>query len=156
MQRTVRAAVTSLAISLLGLVGCSGMETEAGFGLPTLSDAEAKSVTSAHGSAPTIAVGTLTVESNGCFTLEGSDAADGRRAWIVWPDGAHQDGDVVVLGSGARVGSGNDLSGHATRVDLSDLPGGDSESSYFGSFGRFCGADANGVVVFADVRSGSD
>lgn len=148
-----RVAVASLAISLLGLAGCSEIAPEGGFGLPTLSDADVRSVASARGTALTISAGTLRVESNGCFTFEDAEATDGRRAWIVWPDTAHQDGDEVVLGSGARLGSGDDLSGTATAVDLSDLPDGSSASSYFGSFGRFCDADTRGVIVFADIGS---
>lgn len=153
MTPTFRVAGTSLAILLLGLVGCSGTESEAGFGLPTLSHTEMQNVTSAPGSTLTTSLGTLRVESNGCFTFEESDAANGRRAWIVWPDTAHQDGSAVVLGSGARLGQGDRLSGHAMHVGLSELPDGSNESSYFGSFGRFCDADANGVVLFTDVGS---
>lgn len=153
MTLTFRFAGTSLAVLLLGLVGCSGTEAEAGFGLPTLSHTEMQSAASAPGSTFTSSFGTLRVESNGCFTFEDSDEANGRRAWIVWPDTAHQDGSAVVLGSGVRLGQGDSLSGHATHVHLSDLPDGSNESSYFGSFGRFCDAGANGVVLFTDVHS---
>jgi len=153
MTLTFRVAGAGLAISLIGLAGCSGTEPEAGFGLPTLSQTEMQRVASDRGSAFMTGSGTLRVESNGCFTFEESDTADGRRPWIVWPDTASHDGSTVVLGSGARLGQGDDFSGHAVHVDLTDLPDGSNESSYFGSFGRFCEADASGAVLFTDVES---
>lgn len=151
MTLTTRVAGATFAMLLFGLVGCTATDSDAGFGLPTLDAEQMQNVVSAAGSTADTRVGTLTVESNGCFTFEDSARSGGSAAWIVWPDTAHQEGDEVVLGSGARLGHGDSLSGRAAYVGLSALPESSNESSYFGSFGRFCDADASGVVLFTDV-----
>jgi hypothetical protein len=136
---------------LFGLAGCSATNAEAGFGLPTLDAKQMQSVATVGGSTAETTFGTLIVESNGCFTFEDSSGSEASRAWIIWPDTARQEGDEVVLGSGARLGDGDSLSGRVAYVELSALPEAGNESSYFGSFGRFCDADASGVLLFTDV-----
>lgn len=152
MNPTTRVGFVSVVVLLSGLVGCSASDSEAGFGLPTLGADQLQSVRAAAGSTPQERVGTLTVESNGCFTFEDSEHSTDPRVWIVWPDTAHQDGDVVVLESGRRLAQGDSLSASAEYLDLADLPAAGDKTSYLGSFGRFCGADTTGVVVFTDVH----
>ncbi|BDV31048.1 hypothetical protein [Microbacterium terricola] len=129
---------------VFGLGGCAADDSEAGFGLPTLSPEESAGVLDAAG--PAAVDGALQVETNGCFMWR-ADGAPEDGAWIVWPEGARQDADVVVLSSGDRVGSGDGILGEGDLVTLSDLPSGADPDSYFGSFGAFCGADERGVIV---------
>ena len=145
------AGVTMIVVVAAALAGCApgGADAEGGFGLPTLSESDAAAIV-AEGSS---VEGALAVEANGCFTLAQTDDAAAEGAWIVWPDGARQDGAEVVLASGDRVGEGALLVGVGAAVALSDLPDGGSRDSYFGSFGRFCGADERGVLVLTGVET---
>ena len=153
-------SIRSVSILLLGgavlisLTGCSS--SEAGFGLPVLDDAQAESVLAGADADVEPTSGNLAVESNGCFTWRSGsdDAAHADRAWIVWPDDARQDGAEVVLGSGARIGEGAALDVVGAVVALADLPDGNTDDSYFGSFGGFCGADERGVLVVRDIEAG--
>lgn len=96
----------------------------------------------------------MAVESNGCFTWRAPDETEADSASIVWPEDARQDGAEVVLGSGERVGDGDRLDAVGAIVRLSDLPDGATDSSYFASFGQFCGADERGVLVLTQVSGG--
>ena len=143
--------VTVIVIAAAATVGCAqgGADSEAGFGLPTLSAPDAAAVAAERSPVE----GALVVEANGCFTFAHPDGAAAGRAWIVWPDGSRQDGDEVVLASGVRVGAGAPLVGEGAVVALAQLPDGGSRDSYFGSFGRFCGADERGVLILTRVTS---
>ena len=136
------------ALVLMLLTGCSS--TEAGFGLPVLDTSDAASVIAAGGTEPRRMSGTLALETNGCFTWRSEEGAE-ERPWIVWPDDARQDGDGVILGSGARIGDGDSLEVVGAVVALAVLPDGKSSSSYFGSFGPFCRADKTGALVLTDI-----
>lgn len=127
------------------LVGCS--DTTGGFGLPTESPAQPIPGTR------TELAGTLHVESDGCFTWEGTD---GAHRWVVWPRGAGQDltDGARVRVAGRVIGEGDAVAGSGMLADASVLPQWVDESSYFGSFGRFCGAGTRGIVVFDRVRGG--
>ena len=112
-----------VSIAVAALCGCAS--TEAGFGLPVLDADDAQAAIASGAAEPASLAGTLHVESNGCFTwTAASGADDGDGAWIVWPAEARQDGDVVVLGSGARVGENDDLEVVGAVVTLDDLPDG--------------------------------
>ncbi len=140
-------------VALAALAGCAS--TEAGFGLPTLETADAETAISTGSAEPGSLTGALHVESNGCFTwtaANDTDEADG--AWIIWPAGGRQDGDAVVLGSGARVGEGGDLEAVGAVVALDDLPQGENHDSYYVSFGEYCGADERGVLVLTEAVDG--
>jgi len=144
--------VTALAlVAGTALSGCAS--TEAGFGLPTLTAGEAEAAIDRADTQPEQLSGTIALETNGCFTWTSTqqDAVAPERAWIVWPEGFRQDGAVVVLDSGERVGDGDAVAALAAPATLADLPDGAAEDSYFGSFGLFCGADDSGVVILQDV-----
>ena len=145
-------AMPTVLVLAAGLAGCSQAESEAGYGLPTLASEAQSAVLAETGASRAAVSGTLVVEPNGCFSLEASDDAGARRAWVVWPDTARQDGDVVVLDSGARIGQGDHLDVSGAYVDLSSLPHGGEASSYFGSFGRYCDAEAVGVLLLTKVN----
>lgn len=134
---------------LVALAGCAS--TEAGFGLPTLSAATAAGILG--GSSPSTVHGTLRTASNGCFLWAGEQGSAEDGAWIVWPDAASEDADVVVLSGAERVRDGDALTAVGAVVRLADLPDGAEQSSYFGSFGRFCAADERGVLVLTEVRA---
>ncbi|MEJ1087510.1 hypothetical protein WDU99_04180 [Microbacterium sp. Mu-80] len=144
----------ALLMSFIALTGCTAMSDEAGFDLGDLSaEDRAEVFTSAGASAGDLA-GTLSVADNGCFLWEG---AVGDGAWIVWPDSAELDrseGARVVLDDGQVVADGAALRGTGALVTLEDLPAGAKQDSYFGSFGRFCGADESGAIVLAEVTQG--
>ncbi len=144
-MRTFIVALFALALSF---TGCATADTgtEAGFGLPRMT---AQDVADAITVPAADRAGALDVASNGCFHWSSADDDDG--AWIVWPEDAEQDADVVVLGSGERIGADSALTGRGRIVELADLPAGGDPDSYFGSFGRFCGADSAGVLVLEDV-----
>lgn len=148
MARRVLALAAVAAVVALSS-GCSASDSEAGFGLPTLDPEEAASAAASAGSQEQSVNGALAVESNGCFTWRSDDDADG--AWLVWPDDASQDADVVVLGDGRRLTDGDPVAGSAVLVTLADLPDGGNSDSYFGSFGGFCDAGARGVLVVTEI-----
>ena len=149
MQRR-RSAVIGFLVVAISLAGCSS--DLAGFGLPRLSANDAASVFDVGGRTAALVTGALNVESNGCFTWE-SDDADSDGSWIVWPEDAAQDGGEVILGSRERVGDGDELRVNAGTVLLDEMPSGDDPDSYFGSFGRFCGADERRVLLLTEVRA---
>ncbi|GAA2980585.1 hypothetical protein GCM10010460_15260 [Microbacterium terrae] len=147
----------ALSIALAGLVvcatatGCSDPGARAGFGLPTLDPPDAEEIA---GTAAEQLYGAVAVESNGCFTWRADEpGSDPDGAWIVWPDGAHQDDDEVVLATG-EVGDGDPVAAIGAVVEVDDLPGGSNADSYFGSFARFCGADETGVLVLTEAEPG--
>ena len=116
-------AAVLVGIALAAFCGCAS--DEAGFGLPVLDTDDAQAAIASGSSEPASLAGTLHVESNGCFTWSAaSEADDSDGAWIVWPAEARQDADVVVLGSGARVGENDDLEVVGAVVALDDLPDG--------------------------------
>ena len=147
MNSRSRLPVLLATLGLLFLSGCT--DSEAGFGLPTL-DASGASAAIAEGDAePGPVSGALAVESNGCFTWSAGEGAD--RPWVVWPDDARHDGDGVILGSGERIVAGAHLEGVGAEVELADLPDGGNPDSYFASFGTYCSADVDGVLVLTRV-----
>jgi len=143
-RRGLAAVAAAAAAAVLVLAGCAGAgdETLAGFGLPVQPEE------GVPGPRRPVS-GVLRVEHNGCFTLED---AGGARRWLVWPRDARHDDDHVVLGDGTAVGDGAVLVGEGARVDAAALPDFTSDG-YYGSFGRFCGADELGVVVLDEVRA---
>lgn len=134
---------------VLALAGCTS--SEAGFNLPTLSETDAAKFLDLYSEVPRSLAGSLTVESNGCFTWN-SDDPDSDGAWIVWPGDASQDDDEVVLGAGERVGDGDAMNVTAGTVPLEELPQGADQNSYFGSFGLYCEADERGVLMITDIQ----
>ena len=146
-------AAVVVGIALAALCGCAS--DEAGFGLPVLDADDAQAAIASGAAEQASLAGTLRVESNGCFTWsDASGAEDLDGAWIVWPAEARQDGDAVVLGSGARVGENDDIDVVGAAVELDDLPDGANHDSYFGSFGGFCDAGEHGVLVLTEVVGG--
>jgi hypothetical protein len=146
-------AVVLVSVAVAALSGCAS--TEAGFGLPVLDADDAQAAIATGSAEPASQAGTLHVESNGCFTwMAASETDAGNGAWIVWPADARQDADVVVLGSGARVGEDDDLEVEGAVVALEDLPDGATPDSYFGSFGGFCDAGQRGVLVLTEALAG--
>ncbi|MGF2948023.1 hypothetical protein [Microbacterium alcoholitolerans] len=144
----------TLLIAVAALTGCGSGDGEAGFGLGDLSPQGRAEVLVSAGVSASALEGALAVAGNGCFLWEG-DVGD--SAWIVWPDSAEpdrSDGAGVILDDGSAVTDGSPLRGLGALVTLEDLPAGASPDSYFGSFGRFCGADEAGVIVLAEVTKG--
>ncbi|WP_461472110.1 hypothetical protein [Microbacterium sp. HJ5] len=148
-----RSIVPVLAVVVAGLAlsACAADDssTEGGFALPRLPAAEAASI--APDAAPVD--GALQVGPNGCFlfAVPGDSAAAAHGTWIVWPETAEQDGGEVVLAGGTRLGDGDAIVGSGEIVELAELPDGATSESYFGSFGRFCGADRRRVLVLTDL-----
>ena len=140
--------------ALMWLTGCGSSSSQAGFGLLVLDSSDAGAAIASGSAASGSHAGTLTVESNGCFTWHATDEAEADSAWIVWPEGARQDGAEVVLGSGEHAADGDALDAVGAIVSLADLPDGATDSSYFASFGQFCGADERGVLVLTEVSLG--
>src|SRR5690606_27278312 len=128
---------------LLAACGADPDDSQAGFGLPTVSPDQVAG-------ARTDLSGTMHVESNGCFTWTGDDEESERR-WVVWPASASHDGDRVDLGDGRSLTDGDAVVGTGLRADADVLPEWEHRDSYFFSFGTFCGADERGVVVFDEV-----
>jgi hypothetical protein len=93
--------------------------------------------------------GTLRVESNGCFTLEFDE---GERRWVIWPRDTTQEGDVVILSNGENVGDGDRLVSMGALTDAIDLPEWSITDGYLRSFGAFCEADQQGIVIVDRVR----
>ncbi len=92
----------------------------------------------------------VAVQGNGCLDL---DLGDQGLRWIVWPDTTtdKNDGATVVVGD-RSVSDGDVLTGTGALVNASVLPGWeDAEGSYFGGFGRYCGADEMGIVVLDEA-----
>lgn len=143
-------SATAVAAALM-LSACAGSPDEGGFGLPTLTSVEAeKALGVGPGRVPS-EEGVLVVRDNGCFTLSRSG---GDSVWIIWPERTRLDADDaarVILSDGSTAGDGDDLVIEGSPVPLDALPGGEDPDSYFGSFGRFCGADAAGALVALDV-----
>lgn len=138
-----QAATTVLCLSLAACAVQEGASDEAGFGLPVQpSDAALPGVRED-------VLGTLRVESNGCFTLE---LDGGGRPWLVWPPGATQEGAVVVLPGGDEVGDGDRLVAVGAPATAEALPGWSEPDSYFHAFGTFCEAHQRGVVLLDEVR----
>ncbi len=139
--------------AVLLLTGC-GLDdpasTEAGFGLATLSADEAAAAADSAGSSFSYREGRLAVAANGCLHWASDDELDG--SWMVWPDGYAEDGSGVIPADGVRVGEGGRITGTSAPVALADLPEGADPDSYFGSFGRYCGADEAGVLVLASFE----
>ena len=137
------------------LTGCgAGGGDEAGFGLGELAPEDARAVLDRAGVTARPLQGALRVRDDGCFTWAG-DEADG--AWIVWPDVVQadpDDGARVVLVGGQMVSDGAALSARGALVGLAELPDGRNPDSYFGAYGRFCGADSGGVMLLSDVAAG--
>jgi hypothetical protein len=126
--------------------GCDAEDdTEGGFGLPVRSAAGEVDLATAP------VTGVLRVESDGCFTWEQEEQDGGGRAWVVWPDGAEQDGDRVLLVDGTPVRAGQRLSGTGAVVAAEAFADWANPDSYLGAFGRFCDAGERGVVVLDDV-----
>ena len=153
-MRSVGAGTWGVGILLaaaVALTGCAAPDSKGGFGLGTLQPSSADAAFASAGATPAELHGALAVESNGCFTWRSDDDTDG--AWLVWPDGALDDADGVVLPDGRRVADGAALHGTGAVVALADLPDGSAADSYFGSFGGFCDADRRGVLVLADVSA---
>jgi hypothetical protein len=154
MRRAVPVLATVVvAASVLTGCGVSGSD-EGGFGPGTLAQEDARSAFDSAGVAARALQGMLRVRDDGCFTWSG-DEGDG--AWIVWPDTVESDADDggrVVLQDGAVVSDGTTLSAEGAVVTLADLPDGGDPDSYFGSYGRFCDADARGVMLLSDVSPG--
>lgn len=153
MSRT-RVRATALTFAVLVLAGCSPVSDEAGFGLGDLSPQDRAEVLTSAGVSARALDGTLSVAGNGCFRWRGDVGDD---AWIVWPDSAQPDrtdGAAVSLDDGSTVTDGSRLHGSGALVALDDLPAGADPDSYFGSFGRFCGAGDSGVIVLAEVTQG--
>lgn len=138
--------IVVLAVGVFVMSGCaSSSSTEGGFGLPRLPGGEAASIAA---EAERIE-GALRVGPNGCFlfAVPGDSASPAHGTWIVWPDTAEGDGAEVVLADGTRLADGDELTVAGEVVELAALPDGASSESYFGSFGRFCGADERRVLV---------
>ena len=147
-------SVVLLAVAgLATLNGCAPAPSsaEGGFGLPRLPAAEAAGIAT---DAERLE-GALQVGPNGCFlfAVPGDSAAPAHGTWIVWPETAEQDGAAVVLADGTRLGDGDALTGAGEVVGFEMLPDGVSDSSYFGSFGRFCGADERRVLVLTSATT---
>lgn len=146
-------AAAAIAVLTLPIAGCgSDIGTQAGFGLAELSPDDIEQVLDAAGTEATSMSGELVVRRNGCFAWSGEGQEDG--AWIVWPDSAgldEGDGSRVVLPGGEVVTDGSAVVVTAAAVGLDQLPGGANPDSYFGSFGRYCEADARGVLVVVDA-----
>lgn len=141
-------------VAVVTLTACSPVSDEAGFGLGDLSPEDRAEVLASAGVSASTLDGTLSVAGNGCFRWKGDVGDD---AWIVWPDSAEPDrsnGAGVILDDGSTVTDGSSLRALGAFVALEDLPAGANPDSYFGSFGRFCGADDSGVVVLAEVTQG--
>jgi hypothetical protein len=152
-MRPVLVLVAALSMPMW-LTACANSSSEAGFGLPVLDSSDAAAAIDSGSMASGSHAGTLTVERNGCFTWHAGNEAEADSVWIVWPEGARQDGAVVVLSSGERVSGGDALEAVGAIVSLADLPDGATDSSYFASFGSFCHADQRGVLVMTEVSRG--
>lgn len=139
---------TVLVLACAALTGCAG-SSEAGFGLPTLSSADA-----AHalgGTHPATLHGKLRTDSNGFFLWAGTSGTPEDGAWIVWPDSAAQDAAGVVVDSSQRLRDGDAVTAVGAVAAFDDLPEAADHVSYFGSFGRFCGAPGRGILVLTRV-----
>ncbi|MBD3941196.1 hypothetical protein IF188_05720 [Microbacterium sp. NEAU-LLC] len=142
-------ALTAAAV-IVGICGCS-VSTESGFGLPTLAAEARHLVLEASDRSPVPLDGDLRIEPSGCMTFDDGSRDEDTHAWIIWPDTAHQDGESVVLDSGSTLTQGDHIEGAGAYIDLGALPDAADSSSYFASFGRYCGAAARGVVLMTEV-----
>jgi hypothetical protein len=129
------------------LTACTSSDASVGFALPHLSDVAALDVTASP------VEGVVHVTERGCFTLDlvapADQAADGL--WIFWPDDTVQDDKTVHLPDDVSFTEGSHVSGDGMVITLNDLPDGADENTKIGSFGRFCEADASGVIVLQRI-----
>ncbi len=145
------AAAVVLTAALSALPGCSESSADADRELPTLTHTAIQHVLTTSGAEARELSGTLVVEPHGCLTWRSVDAEHATNgSWIVWPDAATLDADVVLLPSGRHVGQGSRLDVTAAYVALDQLPGGEDEASYLGEYGRACDADERGVLLILD------
>lgn len=137
---------------MTALTGCADEGAVAGRGLPTLTHPVIEHVLTVTDADVTPLSGTLVIEPHGCLTWRSVDAEtqEMNGSWIVWPDAAELDADVVLLPSGRHVGQGSRLDVTGAYLALEELPGGDDETSYLGEYGRVCGADERGVLLILD------
>lgn len=146
------ASAVLLTAALGALSACSEPAGDADRGLPTLTHAIIQHVLTTSGAEVAELSGTLVIEPHGCLTWRSVDAEHHTNgSWIVWPDAASLDADVVLLPSGRHVGQGSRLDVAGAYVTLDQLPGGEDETSYLGEYGRACGADERGVLLILDV-----
>lgn len=143
------AVPTVLALVLVGLGGCSSSGgsspegNEGGMGVPQQRPGE--SYPGARGPVD----GAVALQSNGCFRIE---TAAGSRL-VVWPRGTRQDpqdGAVLRLPSGDRLGDGDRVTGTGLELPVTGLPG--VPDGYWGSVVTFCAPDDATVLVLDEVR----
>ena len=122
-------------------------DTSTGFGLPQLKDVTGLDITTSA------LRRVLHVSDQGCFTLDVMAPTDrpGDGLWIVWPDDAAQHDKAVNLPGGVELTEDSRINANGVVSALNDVQRGSDKDSEIGSFGRFCGADTNDVVVLQDV-----
>ena len=138
--------VVLLAVACAVVAGCSGSgsRSEGGFGVPR------QPAPGAFAGKREAISGVISVQPNGCVDL---DMGTNGLRWAVWPSDAAgvQDGVGIAL-AGVVLRPGARLTGTGALADPAVLPGWpDGQGSYFGAFGRFCRADALGVVVLDEA-----
>ncbi len=92
--------------------------------------------------------GTVVALDNGCLML---DRDGGGVPWIVWPPGTMPGDGATADVAGTVYADGDEVTGTGTSAVLADLPGGNSDATYFGAQGHHCGADSAGVMVLDSI-----
>ncbi|MFT4123184.1 MAG: hypothetical protein QM635_05055 [Microbacteriaceae bacterium] len=91
--------------------------------------------------------GTVAVHDDGCIDL----VVDGESAWAVWPTGTSQDGDVVVLPDGRRLGDGDGVTGTIALIAKADVAAlaGDSGAA---ALAEFCVGDDGPLALVSSLE----
>lgn len=138
-----RSAVLALAIAL---VACTGTveETVGGDGLPVQNPAET------YGHDPVEVSGTVTLEPNGCWTI---DLGDGKRL-LVFPAGYTMDNELALMLSPdgrVDVGDGDRIIALGGVVAAEGFPG--VPDGFWGNYLAFCGPELEEFAVVDEITS---
>ncbi|MCU1570238.1 MAG: hypothetical protein JWR33_979 [Naasia sp.] len=144
-QRRARAGIilAVLLAALVGVSGCADDSTEAGLGVPTVSDLELSTGT------VTALQGTIWIAGNGCFHLKNEDGT----YFIVWPREFQQDADQVFVQLGDTFTDGDPVTGMGRILDVAAaVAAAGGPDGYVGSVTGYCAEKGEQIAAFGEIR----